>query len=155
MSRMRYSVTIASFLVCVLITAAGLSFAQTAPSTAPPAAKTPAQPAGNQVAKGPTPKASTSPVKPASTTLVDLNTASKQTLMSLPGINEANAQKIIENRPYRSKADLTQKKVISEDAYAKIAARVVAKTTSRVSPGNVEKRAASSKGTTEVQKKYQ
>jgi len=73
--------------------------------------------------------------------------------MTLPGITETSARKIIENRPYKTKADLTQKKVISPDAYAKIEARVTAKTTSRVSPGNVEKKAASSKGTSEVQKK--
>jgi DNA uptake protein ComE-like DNA-binding protein len=33
--------------------------------------------------------------------------------MTLPGITETSAQKIIENRPYKAKADLTQKKVIS------------------------------------------
>ena len=112
-----------------------------------------AQVPGNQVAKGPTPKPSTSTAKPATTSLVDLNTASKQALMTLPGITETNAKKIIENRPYKTKADLTQKKVISPDAYAKIEAKVVARTSTRVSPGNVEKKAASSKGASEVQKK--
>jgi len=113
-----------------------------------------AQTPTNQVAKGPTPKASTSTAAKATpTALVDLNTASKQALMTLPGITETNAQKIIENRPYKAKADLTQKKVISPDAYAKIEARIVAKTSTRVTPGNMEKRAASSKGASEVQKK--
>ena len=115
-----------------------------------------AQTPTNQVAKGPTPKASTSTAAKATTAptaLVDLNTASKQALMTLPGITETNAQKIIENRPYKAKADLTQKKVISPDAYAKIEARIVAKTSTRVTPGNMEKRAASSKGSSEVQKK--
>jgi DNA uptake protein ComE-like DNA-binding protein len=115
-----------------------------------------AQSPSNQVAKGPTPKASASnsaTTKSTPTSLVDLNTASKQTLMTLPGITETSAQKIIENRPYKAKADLTQKKVISPDAYAKIEARINVKTTTRVSPGNVEKKAASSKGQSEVQKK--
>jgi DNA uptake protein ComE-like DNA-binding protein len=114
-----------------------------------------AQSPSNQVAKGPTPKASASnsTTKSTSTSLVDLNTASKQVLMTLPGITETSANKIIENRPYKSKADLTQKKVISPDAYAKIEARINVKTTTRVSPGNVEKKAASSKGQSEVQKK--
>ena len=114
-----------------------------------------AQAPNNQVAKGPTPKASASnsTTKPTPASLVDLNTASKQTLMTLPGITETSAQKIIENRPYKAKADLTQKKVISPDAYAKIEARINVKTTTRVSPGNVEKKAASSKGQSEVQKK--
>ena len=135
MSRKQFVSSVVSFLVFT----AGMSIAQT------PA---------NQVAKGPTPKASNSTTtKAAPTALVDLNTASKQALMALPGITETNAQKIIENRPYKTKADLTQKKVISADAYAKIEARIVAKTSTRVSPGNMEKRAASSKGTAEVQKK--
>ena len=137
MSRTRLAGTIVSFLLLT----AGSSFAQT-PS--------------NQVAKGPTPKASasnsTSTSKSTTASLVDLNTASKQALMTLPGITETNAQKIIENRPYKSKADLTQKKVISPDAYAKIEARINVKTTTRVSPGSVEKKAASSKGQSEVQK---
>ena len=142
MSRTQIGVSINTFLVFLLILAVGSSFAQTP---------------GNQVAKGPTPKASASNSTSKTTTvsLVDLNSASKQTLMTLPGISDANAQKIIENRPYKSKADLTQKKVISPDAYAKIEARIVAKVTTRVSPGNVEKKAASSKGTSEVKKKEQ
>ena len=135
MSRTRIVITAVSFLIL-----AGSLLAQS-PS--------------NQVAKGPTPKASASnsTTKSTPTSLVDLNSASKQTLMTLPGITETSAQKIIENRPYKAKADLTQKKVISPDAYAKIEARINVKTTTRVSPGNVEKKAASSKGQSEVQKK--
>jgi len=113
---------------------------------------------GNQVAKGTTSKApasSGSNSKSASPALVDLNTASKKALMELPGISDVNAQKIIENRPYHAKTDLTEKKVLSTATYEKIAKLIGVKTTTRVSPGNVEKKAASSKGTAEVQKKYQ
>jgi len=111
---------------------------------------------GNQVAKGTTSKTTVpSNSKSTSPALVDLNTASKKALMELPGISDVNAQKIIENRPYHAKTDLTEKKVISSAAYEKISKLVVARTTTRVSPGNVEKKAAASKGTAEVQKKYQ
>jgi len=137
MSRTRYIVLAAFVLTVFSVT----SFAQTT---------------GNQVAKGPTPKATTPTTsKTTKSSPLDLNTASKQALMALPGMNEASAQKIIENRPYRAKTDLTQKKVLSADAYAKIAEMVVAKTTTRVTPGNVERKAATSKGTSEVKKQYQ
>jgi len=113
-----------------------------------------AQKPTEQVAKGPTPKATNATsTKATPIAMVDLNSASKQALMALPGITETSAQKIIENRPYKSKGDLTQKKVLSADAYAKIEARIVARTSTRVSPGTGEKRAASSKGASEVQKK--
>ena len=137
MSRTRY-IVLAAFVLTVLSVT---SFAQTT---------------GNQVAKGPTPKATTPTTsKTTKSSPLDLNTASKQALMALPGMNETSAQKIIENRPYRAKTDLTQKKVLSADAYAKIAEMVVAKTATRVTPGNVERKAATSKGTSEVKKQYQ
>jgi DNA uptake protein ComE-like DNA-binding protein len=107
-----------------------------------------------QVAKGPTPKASAPtgpPAKTAAPSPVDLNSASKQALMAL-GITDASAQKIIANRPYHAKTDLTGKKIIPEDVYAKISSRIVARTTNRVSPGNVERKAASSKDTDTVKK---
>ncbi len=135
MSHTRIVTTIVSFLLL-----AGSSFAQT-PS--------------NQVAKGPTPKASASnsTTKSTSASLVDLNSASKQTLMTLPGITETSALKIIENRPYKSKADLTQKKVISPDAYAKIEARINVKTTRGSAPEMLKRKPRLRRDTSEVQKK--
>jgi DNA uptake protein ComE-like DNA-binding protein len=59
--------------------------------------------------------------------LIDLNSATKQQLMTLPGIGEALSQKIIDNRPYRAKNELTQKKILTESVYGKISDLVIAK----------------------------
>ena len=41
---------------------------------------------------------------------LDINSASMDNLKALPGISEAYAQKIVENRPYRKKDELSQRR---------------------------------------------
>jgi competence protein ComEA len=58
---------------------------------------------------------------------VDLNSASPAELQKLPGIGEALSKKIVENRPYKRKDELVQKKVIPAPTYEKIKDHVIAK----------------------------
>jgi competence protein ComEA len=59
--------------------------------------------------------------------LVDINSASKKELMTLPGITSADADKIIAGRPYLSKAHLVTQDIVSRPTYETIKLKVVAK----------------------------
>jgi hypothetical protein len=51
---------------------------------------------------------------------IDLNTASLEQLVALPGMNATLAQQIIEGRPYRNKTDLAHKHILSDAVYDRI-----------------------------------
>jgi DNA uptake protein ComE-like DNA-binding protein len=58
---------------------------------------------------------------------VDINSAPKTELNSLPGVSDAIADKIIDSRPYDNTDQLVTKRVISADEYDKIKDRVAVK----------------------------
>lgn len=60
----------------------------------------------------------------ASPDRIDLNTASKPQLETLPGITPAIADHIIAHRPYAATTDLTRKHVVSSSEYDSISSRI-------------------------------
>ena len=59
--------------------------------------------------------------------LIDINSASRDDLMTLDGIGEAKADAIIRARPFKAKTELVERRVIPEALYEKIADKVWAK----------------------------
>ena len=105
-------------LAAMLVALAGSAFAQKAdaPKAAPAAA---AAPAAKEAPKD--------MAKDAKMEMVDINSADEKTLMTLKGIGDVTAKKIIKSRPYGGKDDLVKKKVITDKVYADIKDLIIAK----------------------------
>ena len=59
--------------------------------------------------------------------LIDINSAKKDELKTLPGITDADAAKIVAGRPYGSKAWLVSDNILTEEKYLAINKLVIAK----------------------------
>lgn len=80
---------------------------------------------------------------------VDLNSATKEQLVALPGVGDVYAQKIIDGRPYANKRQLVSKGVVPEGSYKKFEAQVIAKQEpgATATTKKEEKKASATKGT--------
>ncbi len=67
------------------------------------------------------------PAAPAASGQIDINSASRDDLMSLDGIGEVRADAIIRARPFKTKTDLVERRLIPEAVYEKIADKVMAR----------------------------
>ena len=118
--------------------AAPAAKAAAAAKAAPAAAATPATPAASTTPA--TPTTPTTKAEPAKAELIDLNSADAKMLMTLKGIGEATADKIIKGRPYSGKDDLVKKKIITEKLYGDIKEQVIAKQAAKDAPKKDDKK---------------
>jgi competence protein ComEA len=118
---------LATFCLAMLLVMSVGALAQSKTKKSSSAAQTSGQSASNSAKKADTGAGSAS--AGASHKVggkIDINAATKDELDTLPGIGAAYAQKIIDNRPYKTKNELVSKKVIPQSTYDKIKDQVIA-----------------------------
>jgi competence protein ComEA len=125
MSRMK---PVLAMTAAALLVSAAIVFAEDTPSTTSPAPATQAAPS-KSTTKTHT-STTTSSTHHSTMPKLDLNTATPEELAKLPGLDAAIADKIVAARPYKSRSDLVNKKIISKSEYSKIESHITVKTSS-------------------------
>jgi DNA uptake protein ComE-like DNA-binding protein len=117
---MKRSSLLSTLAVAAALAVPFVAIAQTGSSTPAATPATPAKtaPAAKTMA---TSKAATTPKAAKSHRVkIDLNNATKDDLMKLKGVTDADADKIIAGRPYKTVSELKTKKILDAAVYSKI-----------------------------------
>ena len=120
MRHFRFATLTAAALTLGLLASAPAMAQAPAPAAAP--SKMAPAPAGKMA---PATESKMAPAPKAE--LLDLNSASIETLETLPGIGKAYSAAIVKGRPYKGKDELVQKKIVPEKTYDGIKDKVIAK----------------------------
>jgi DNA uptake protein ComE-like DNA-binding protein len=98
------------------------ALAQTGTSSAPAA-----NPAATTTTAKTNMAVKTTATKKAHMARIDLNTASKEELMRLPGVTDEVAEKIIAARPFKNASELESKKILTKQEYGKVRGKIMVK----------------------------
>jgi len=124
--------TLSAFAIAILLPVAAFAATGTAKSSTTPAPKAAVTNAtATTTHSHPAHLASKTKRAPAT----DINSASKEDLMKLPGITDELAQKIIDARPFKTKTELTKKNVLTKAEYSKVRSHVIAKQSAETKMG--------------------
>src|SRR5437773_10498961 len=106
-SRIQMLALVAAAAVALPLTAFAQDSTPANPATPPAAAAKPAPHSSTHSSTTSAPK-------------VNLNSATKEELTKLPGINDEIADKIISARPFKSRSELVDKKIVTKEEYEKV-----------------------------------
>lgn len=120
---MKSNIAKTALFAVTLLLSAGLSGAAETTASAPKPAASKPEASAKSASGSKDAKAKTA----AKVKQVDINSASKEELKTLPGVKDAQADKIIAGRPYGSKAWLVTHNIVSADIYEGMRNQVIAK----------------------------
>jgi DNA uptake protein ComE-like DNA-binding protein len=113
----RIPAVFAAVVAMAFVATVALAADTTAPATTAPATTAPAKTTSSSTTHH---KSSTK----SAHAKTDLNTASKEDLMKLPGVDDATADKIVAARPFKSHSELESKNIVTKEQYKKLSSMV-------------------------------